>query len=140
MSREIFKEFVGTLPSIPNRKPHGKTKIIYKSIAFKTLRFPCFNFYYDLFYVHRIKSIPLSLEKYFTEISFAYFRTFYSKKVRIFLFRLKRKRIMDDGYFFNGGICLCSESYTFEDQKILIKILNIKFNLNSYLIKRNKTS
>lgn len=58
---DLFKDFVGTPPSSPTRKPHNKTGIIYETIAFKTLRFPCFNYYYELFYKNSIKIIPLNL-------------------------------------------------------------------------------
>ena len=47
---------------------------------------------------------------------------------------------MDDGYFFNGGICLCSESFSYKDQIVLVELLKQKYNINAYLIKRTSNT
>jgi hypothetical protein len=36
---------------------------------------------------------------------------------------------MDDGYKFNKGFYICTESYSFNEHELLIKILKTKFNL-----------
>ena len=57
-------------PSILERKPDKRTGLIYKSIYFLTLRFPCLNEYYEIFY--RVKVIPNNLDKLLTPIGLAY--------------------------------------------------------------------
>jgi len=42
---ELFKFLVGTAPRIHTRKPDIRTNKIYKTIAFKSLRFSFFNYY-----------------------------------------------------------------------------------------------
>jgi hypothetical protein len=46
----LFIYFLCTGPKSPKRNAHLKTGKIYPSLAFKTLRFPCFNIFHDLFY------------------------------------------------------------------------------------------
>lgn len=38
---DLFKDFVGSSPSVTNRKADKRTGKIYNSIYFKTLAFPC---------------------------------------------------------------------------------------------------
>lgn len=47
----LFVSFVGTGPKITVRAASTVTGNIYSSISFKTLGYPCFNVYYQLFYV-----------------------------------------------------------------------------------------
>jgi len=63
---QIFKEFVGTTPKSTKRKPDKRTGKIYDSLIFKTLSFPCFNEFMDLFYLNGKKIVPLDIEKYMT--------------------------------------------------------------------------
>lgn len=55
---DLFKDFVGSSPSVTNRKSDKRTGKIYNSIYFKTLAFACFNYYRDLFYPENKKIIP----------------------------------------------------------------------------------
>ena len=122
----IFKEFVNQPPKSPTRKPHIKTNRIYSFISFKTLAYPIFNFYFDLFYIpifdtgsSKLKIIPENISDYVTDISLSYW-------------------IMDDGYFYNGSVILCTDSYSYEGIQILIKMLKSNFNAN--IINRNENS
>lgn len=128
----IFKEYCGSIPKelsyFDNRPNKNK---MYNSIKFQTLSLPCFNKYKDLFYNDEgIKIIPKNLENLLTARSLAYW-------------------IMDDGYKSGGislnptpsiqqgitdkgrttGFYICTESFTFEEQKFLTLILKNKFNL-----------
>ena len=47
---------------------------------------------------------------------------------------------MDDGYFYNNTVILCSDSYTYEEIELLIKMLEINFKLKANIIKRNENS
>lgn len=51
----------------------GNSKLTgpYFGNRFNTLTLPCFNFYYDLFYVNGVKIIPVNIIDYLTPISFA---------------------------------------------------------------------
>ena len=62
----LFLDLVKTEPKILKRKPDIRTGSVYSSIAFKTLKFPCLNYYYDLFYRNSIKIIPTNIEDLLT--------------------------------------------------------------------------
>lgn len=83
----------------------------YTSINFHTYRLPCFNYYYDLFYVDGIKRIPLNIGELLTPVSLAYWA-------------------MDDGSKKNNGFIFCTDSYTFEEVQLLINVLKQNFDLN----------
>src|SRR5690606_11659296 len=68
----VFKDFVGTPPKTTNRKPDIRTGKIYNSLQFKTLRYPCFSIYHDLFYSTGIKKLPSNIDKLLTEIGLAF--------------------------------------------------------------------
>lgn len=57
----LFKNLVGAVPKVHVRKPDKRTGKSYASIAFKTLRYPCFNYYYDLFYINGVKGVPFNI-------------------------------------------------------------------------------
>jgi len=69
---ELFKNFVNTEPKITNRKADKRTGKIYNSVIFKTLSLPCFNEYYNLYYVNGKKSVPANLNELLTPIGLAY--------------------------------------------------------------------
>ena len=58
----LFKPLVSMNPSI-ERKPDIRTGLIYKSLYFWTLIFPCLNEYYKIFYKDKVKIIPNNLEE-----------------------------------------------------------------------------
>jgi hypothetical protein len=74
---EIFKNLVGTAPRVHTRKPDIRTKKIYQTIAFKSLRYPFFNYYYDLFYKYdtnnkRYKVVPNNIKELLNARALAY--------------------------------------------------------------------
>lgn len=62
-------------PSILERKLDKRTGLIYKSIYIWTLKFPCLNEYYEMFYKDKVKIIPNNLDKLLTPVSLAYWIT-----------------------------------------------------------------
>lgn len=68
----LFKPLINMDPSILERKPDKRTGLIYKSIYFWILRFPCLNEYYEMFYKDKVKIIHYNLDKLLTAISLAY--------------------------------------------------------------------
>ena len=68
----LFKPLVSMNPSLLERKPDRRTGLVYKSLYFWTLRFPCLNEYYEIFYKDKVKIIPKNLDKLLTPISLAY--------------------------------------------------------------------
>lgn len=74
---DIFKELVGTPPKNHIRKPDKRTNKIYQSIAFKTLRYPILNNYYELFYKYdesnkRYKVVPNNIKELLNARALAY--------------------------------------------------------------------
>ena len=53
-----FYDLSGKGPKVSFRKADKRTGKVYSSVHFKTLVFPCFNYYYDLFYKNGKKFIP----------------------------------------------------------------------------------
>lgn len=50
---KLFAPLIKTEPTIVTRKADSRTGKVYQAISAKTLSFPCFNFYHDLFYPPR---------------------------------------------------------------------------------------
>jgi len=74
---EIFKDLTGTPPKIHTRKPDKRTNKNYQTIAFKSLRKPFFNYYYDLFYKYdesgkRYKVVPNNIKELLNAKALAY--------------------------------------------------------------------
>jgi len=67
-------------------------------------------------YPNKKKIIPKDIENYLDAIALSYW-------------------IMCDGYKRNYGVALATNSYSIEDNNLLINILNEKFGLNSWLIR-----
>jgi hypothetical protein len=115
---DLFEPFVGTKPTSTNRKPDKRTGLTYDSLIFKTLAFPCFNEFYELFYPNGTKIVPLNISEYLTGVSLAFW-------------------IMDDGGKTTyGDLLLHTNSYTLEEVELLVSVLNNKFNLVCRLSKR----
>lgn len=111
---DLFKEYTNgknpfLLSHFDPRPDRNKT---YSSLKFQTLSLPCFNVYREVFYNEEgRKIIPFNISDYLTEISLAYW-------------------FMDDGYKFNKGIYFCTESYTLQENNLLVEVLNLKFSLD----------
>ena len=84
---------------------------VYKSLYFWTLRMPCLNYYYELFYNNAVKQIPKNLEELLTARGLAYW-------------------IMDDGGIsaYNQTI-LHTRAFNKEDVIYLQSVLKKNFGL-----------
>nr|YP_010721241.1 LAGLIDADG homing endonuclease [Cyathus striatus]YP_010721276.1 LAGLIDADG homing endonuclease [Cyathus jiayuguanensis]WDS46392.1 LAGLIDADG homing endonuclease [Cyathus striatus]WDS46470.1 LAGLIDADG homing endonuclease [Cyathus jiayuguanensis] len=120
---EIFKDFTGTPPKIQERKPDKRTNKIYKTIAFKSLRYSMLNYYYDLYYKYdennkRYKSVPINIKELLNARALASW-------------------IMVDGSIESyGSTQLHTDKFSFNELKLLQETLSIKFNLRTRLIKK----
>lgn len=111
----IFYPLVGKHPTIQIRKPDARTKLIYTTLRFSTLAFPCFSYYYDLFYINGKKVVPYNIADLLTSRALAYW-------------------IMDDGgKNSNGEMILHTRSYTLNDVQLLQSALMINFGLRTRL-------
>lgn len=118
---DLFKDFCGSPLKYSVRKPDLRTGKIYSRIMFNTYALPCFNYYHELFYVDRVKIIPKNIGEILTPISLAYWA-------------------MDDGNKKENAFYLNTDSYTFNEVELLIKVLKQKFDLNCTYHKRGKDS
>jgi hypothetical protein len=115
---ELFKPFVKSPPSIYTieDKLTGKVR---QNISFATLSLPCFNEFYENFYVNKIKIVPSNIEQNFTKISLAYW-------------------IMDNGSFSGSGIKLYTAAFSMKDLELLIKILHKNLGIKATINIHNK--
>jgi hypothetical protein len=125
---DLFQSYVGTSPRIRNIKG-GEAKDR-QSIWFRTYRHCDFHFYYGLFYIKEVKNnlrkkrVPKLIHKFLTQRSLAYW-------------------FMDDGsYTFNvskntkkKNYYLNTQSFCYEDIKILKKALKYNFNIDTTIYK-----
>lgn len=112
---ELFEPFVGTEPKSTQRKPDKRTGQVYDSMVFKTLAFPCFNEFYELFYSEGKKIISSNISDYLTDVGFAFW-------------------IMDDrGKTTNGELLLHTNSYSMEEIELLISVLKNNFDVEGRL-------
>ena len=113
----LFAVLINMKPVIVVRKADPRTGQIYKSIYVRTLSFFCLNEYHDLFYKNKKKIIPSNIQDLLTPRGLAHL-------------------IMGDGFFSKGIIMLCTESFTKEEQELLIEVLSSKFGIKATLNKR----
>jgi len=74
---------------------------------------PCFNYLWNLFYIDKVKTVPLNIGELLTEVGLAFW-------------------IMDDGGLnSNGTLNLHTDSYTLSEVNLLIDVLNHNFNISS---------
>jgi hypothetical protein len=71
---------------------------------------PCFNEFYELFYLDRIKKVPSNISDYLTRVSLAYL-------------------IKDDGGYSGNGLNLYTNAFSNEDLVLLIDALDKNFRL-----------
>lgn len=103
-------------PVIVVRKADLRTGKIYKSMYVRTLRFSCLNEYHSLFYKDNKKVIPLNIQELLTPRGLA-------------------QLIMGDGFLYQGVVMLCTESFSEEEQELLINTLSEKFGIQARLNK-----
>lgn len=110
-------------PRIHTRKPDKRTGKISKTIAFKSLRNPSLNYYYDLFYKYDIegkrrKIIPTNISDLLSPCALAYW-------------------IIDDcGINAYKATMLNTDSFTIEEVKLLQKALRNNFQLRTRIVEK----
>ena len=91
----LFQDYCGSPPKIMSKFDNRPNKMRkYSTIKFQTLSLFCFNKYKKIFYNSEgVKIKPNNLKNLLTSRSLAYW-------------------IMDDGYKYNNGLYICTESYS----------------------------
>lgn len=115
---DLFKHYCNSGPNY-GASSHVRTGNINNNISFNTLSLPCFNYYHDLFYVDKVKRVPLNIGELLTPVSLAYWA-------------------MDDGCKLKKNFVLCTDSYSFSEVELLIKVLKDNFDLNCTYLIRNE--
>lgn len=113
----LFKDFVLT-PPVKYTITDKNTNIARYNYSFSTMSLPCFNEFYELFYLDGKKIVPKDISNILTPISLAYW-------------------IMDDGGFTGSGLKLHTDAIKIEDINLLIGALNKNFSIKASI---NKTS
>lgn len=117
---DLFKDLCPSPPKRYDRKPDSRTGKVYSRIVFSTYSLPCLNYYHELFYVDRVKRVPLNIGEFLTSASLAYWA-------------------MDDGYKLGSGFSFSTESYSLSEVELLIKVLKENFDLICTYHKHGKT-
>jgi len=81
-----------------------------KVVRFHTWTYTSFNWIHNIWYIHGIKIIPKCIGNYLTPLALAIW-------------------IMDEGSKVSNGLKLCTNSYTYSDCLLLVKVLNNNFSL-----------
>jgi hypothetical protein len=68
-----FSPFCPQEPIIRELQPNKRTGKVYSAIWFNTYSLPCFNEFYNLFYLDGIKIVPQNIAELLTPIGLAYF-------------------------------------------------------------------
>nr|NP_043735.1 hypothetical protein AlmafMp16 [Allomyces macrogynus]AAC49236.1 OMEGA orf [Allomyces macrogynus] len=76
---------------------------------------PLFTHYHDLFYKDRKKIVPSNIYDLMTPVVLAFW-------------------IMCDGYKYNAGVALATNSFSISDNELLIDALNRKFGFSCWII------
>jgi hypothetical protein len=87
-----------------------ETGNIRTGLSFATLTFPCFNEFYDLFYLNGVKVVPSNIDELLTPLGLAYW-------------------IMCDGSFTGSGVRLNTQSFTLSE----LELLQLLLHLHGYL-------
>lgn len=113
---ELFKVYCIAEPKLSVRAPSKITGKVYSSLRFQTMALPCFNEFYDLFFLQGPKIVPSNVKDLFTPLSLAYW-------------------ICDDGTFDKKtqAIILCTECFNLDGVKLLQDVLVDKFKLECTL-------
>ncbi len=111
--RKFFDSITNMEPKILTRTDKRSNKTS-QSISFSTLTLPCLNYYHELFYKNKKKSIPSNIEELLTERGLAFW-------------------LMGDGLYRKdrGGVIICTDSFVLEDTKLLTAVLINKFELSA---------
>ena len=103
-----------------NKTPQIQTRLgkggkVRKVIRFKTWTYANLNWVYDLWYINNKKIVPSTIGEYLTPLGLSVW-------------------IMDDGSKVNKGLKLCTNSFTFSDNLLLVKVLYDNFNIKSSVV------
>ena len=99
-----------SLPEIKTRL--GKKGIVRKVVRFKTWTYASLNWIHDLWYINNKKVVPSNIGDYLNPLALAIW-------------------IMDDGSKVNSGLKLCTNSFTYSECILLVKVLIDNFNIKS---------
>lgn len=112
---ELFKDYCPAGPRVIAHLPDKKTGKVHSSIRLNTFSLPCFNEFYELFYISGKKVVPNTIGDLLTPLGLCYW-------------------ICDDGSWNKVGryLILCTNSFTLAEVELLIEVLNKKFNLGCY--------
>jgi hypothetical protein len=112
----LFHPYCGSAPKIREARLKGK---LFFSSTFDTLTYPAFNYYADLFYKNKIKTVPNNIELLLTARGLAYW-------------------FMDDGGADRSGFMLYTNSFTYTDIELLTNALKSKFDLDCTMHSRKE--
>jgi len=113
----LFQNYVLALP-IKSIIVNKKTKLPRYNLSFATMSLPCFNEFFELFYLNGVKIVPKNIYNFLTPISLAYW-------------------IMGDGNYTGNGLKLNTNAFKVEEVFLLIDALEKNFSLKASI---NKTS
>lgn len=99
-----------TIPKIQTRL--GNKGNIRKIIRFKTWTYSSFNWIHDMWYKENVKIIPVNIGEYLTPLSLAIW-------------------IMDDGTKIGSSLKFSTNSFTFSECLLLVKVLYENFNIKA---------
>lgn len=110
---DLFKLYCISGPKLSVRAPSKVTGKVYSSLRFQTMALPCFNEFYDLFFLLGPKIVPSNIKELLTPLSLVYW-------------------ICDDGTFEKKtqAIILCTECFDLDGVKLLQEVLVDKFKLD----------
>jgi len=116
---ELFKTYCSMEPKFSNSILDKSTRKIHRSIHFNTFSLPCFNPLYEDFYVDGSKVVPQNIGELLTPLGLSYW-------------------IADDGGFnkLYRAVVLSTQSFSLEEVKLLVNVLNKKFGLNCTINKK----
>ena len=80
---------------------------------FTTRSMPFFTYYYNLFYVNGVKTVPINIGSFLTAVSLAFW-------------------IIDDGHH-NKGLVLNTQGFSIDGVNLLVSALNTNFGFHSYI-------
>lgn len=115
---ELFKNYCFNAPITSDLLASKITAKVYSSIRFHTYSLPCFNELYESFYVGGKKVIPHNIGELLTPLGLAFW-------------------ISDDGSYdkTNRAVILNTQSFTFQENEILVNVLTNKFNVKCTIVK-----
>jgi ubiquinol-cytochrome c reductase cytochrome b subunit len=90
----------------------GKKGVIRKIIRFKTWTYSNFNWIHELWYKNNVKVVPLNIDEYLTPLALAIW-------------------IMDDGTKSGSSLKFATNSFTYSECLLLVKVLYDNFNIKA---------